>query len=427
MSNVKCFNLKQGINLYYIPEKKFKTNYISINIHNELKTETAAKCALLCSVLGRGTKKFPTENAISSHLQNLYGASFKADIRRKGIDQILSLSASCVNDEFLPENETVFNDVLQFLFDVLLEPKVCNDSFDEEYVSQEKLNLINDIEAAINDKRSYSVWRLTQNMFSGKPYAVYELGDVDKVNDITPENLYEFYCNMLSLCPIDIFVVGNIDVSMVCSYVEERLKDITPKNHKYPTCELYNENFDGKEIVERFDVTQSKLCIGYKTSISPDSDDYFKLMVANGILGGGAHSKLFNEVREKLSLAYYAGSSLARYNGTLIISAGIESNNKQKALDEIFTQVNLLKSGSFTDIEFEAAVKNITSSILVLGDSIGYLCDYYLSNAVTNTMISPEEFVSKIESVTREDVKKIAEKLQLQMIYFLTGKESEEK
>ncbi len=427
MSNVKCFNIKQGINLYYIPETKFKTNYISIDIHNELKRETASLCALLSDVLGRGCKKYPTETAISAYMQELYGSAFKTDIRRKGTDQILSLSATCVNDDYLPENDGIFDKVLEFLFDILLEPKVCDNAFDDLYVKQEKINLINDIEAMINDKRTYSVWRITELMFKDNPYSVYELGDVESVKAITSQSLFDFYSNMLMKCPIDIFVVGNVNIANLLAYVENRLNGIYPQNFDYPKNELYCKNLNSKEIKECFDVTQAKLCMGYKTSVDGSSDDYYKLMVANGILGGGAHSKLFNEVREKLSLAYYAGSRLVRFNGTLIVSAGIESKNKDLAVKEIKTQVELLKQGKFTEEEFDATIKNITGSIRILGDSIGYLCDYYLGNAVTNTLISPEEFAKKIESVTKEDVIKVAQNLELEMIYFLTGNESEEK
>lgn len=427
MSNVKCFNIKQGINLYYIPEKKFKTNYISINVHNELRKETASLCALLCDVLARGCKKFPTETDISAYMQELYGSSVSTDIKRKGQDQILSLAATCVNDKYLPENDTVFDKVLEFLFDLLLDVKVEDGAFDETYVSQEKINLVNDIEAMINDKRTYAVWRMTELMFTGKPYSVYELGDVEQVKKINSNNLYDFYCDMLRNCPIDIFVVGDIDVSKTLAYIEKRLEFVTPANHTYPATEMYTDSLDKKEITEYFDVTQAKLCMGYKTSVAPSSDDYFKLMVANGILGGGAHSKLFNEVREKLSLAYYASSRLSRYNGTMIVSAGIEASNKEKAVNEILAQVELLKQGIFTDEEYDATIKNITSSIRIIGDSIGYLCDYYLGNAITDSVISPEEFAEKIEAVTKEDVKQIAQNLELEMIYFLTGKESEEK
>ncbi len=427
MSNVKCFNLKQGINLYYIPETKFKTNYISINIHNELKKETASLCALLSNVLGRGSKKYPTENKISEYMQNLYGSAFKSDIKRKGTDQILTISANCINDKYLPDNEGIFTKILEFLFDMLLEPKIIGSSFDETYVAQEKINLINDIEAMINDKRTYSVWRLTELMFENQPYAIYELGSVEEVKNITAQSLFAFYTDMLRKCPIDIFVVGDVRVSDVLAYCEKRLKKITPLNHNYPKMTLYSDNLNEKEITEYFDVTQAKLCMGYKTSTACTDDDYYNLMVANGILGGGAHSKLFNEVREKLSLAYYAGSRLGRYNGTMIISAGIESENKDKAIAEINTQLDLLKRGEFTDEEFNATIKNITGSIKVLGDSIGYLCDYYLGNSITNTLISPEEFAEKIEKVTKEDVIRVSQKLKLEMVYFLTGKESEEK
>lgn len=427
MSNVKCFNLKQGINLYYIPETKFKTNYISINIHNELKTETASLCALLSDVLGRGTKKFPTETEMSEYMQELYGSAFKADIKRKGADQILSVSATCVSDEYLPQGEKVFDKVTEFLFDALLEPLVENNAFNEVYVNQEKINLINDIEAMINDKRTYAVWRITELMFQNHPYSVYELGDVENVKKITPHSLYDFYGEMLKKSPIDIFVVGNVDVSKVLAYAEERLKDIAPENHSYPTCAIYDKSVNNSDITEYFDVTQAKLCMGYKTCVESNSDDYYKLMVANGILGGGAHSKLFCEVREKLSLCYYASSRLARYNGTMVISAGIEAKNKDKAINEIKTQVDLLKKGDFSEEEYTATIKNITSSIRVLGDSIGYLCDFYLSNAIIGEIISPEEFVKKIESVTKEDVIEISKNLELEMIYFLTGKESEEK
>lgn len=427
MNSVKCFNIKQGINLYYMPKTQFKTNYISINIHNELNGETASLCALLSDVLSRGSEKYPTETAVSEYMQNLYGTSFKTDIKRKGTDQILSLSASTVNDNFLPDGEGVFDKVLEFLFDTLLNPLVSDGAFSNVYVNQEKINLINDIEAMINDKRTYSVWRLTELMFENNPYSVYELGSKEQVEKITPESLYNFYCDMLNTSPIDIFIVGDVDISKALSYCEMRLKDVTPQNHSYPICEIYSKNLYEKEVTERFGVTQAKLCMGYKTSIACNSDDYYKLMVANGILGGGAHSKLFNEVREKLSLAYYAGSRLGRYNGTLIISAGIEDKNKDLAVNEIKTQVELLKQGKFTDEEFDATIKNITSSIKVLGDSVGYLCDYYLGNAITNTIISPEEYVEKIEKVTHEDVVKVAKKLELEMIYFLTGKESEEK
>jgi len=427
MDSVKCFNLKQGLNLYYIPVSKFKTTHISINLHNELKSDTASKCALLADVMRRGCKKYPNETAISLYLQELYGASFATDIKRKGIDQILSFSATALNEQYLPEGESCLDNVLEFLFDMLLDPYLENGTFSELYVNQEKVNLINDIKALANEKRAYSVWRLIENMCENDPYSVHELGTIEAVEDTDASNLYEFYQKLLSTGPIDIFVTGNADVSKICAYAQKRFETITLSESSCPIPSLYDKERHGAEITERFDVTQSKLCLGYKTNVTPTSDDYYALMVYNSILGSGAHSKLFNEVREKLSLAYYAGSRLERYKGLMIISAGIEHANKQKALDEIFVQVEQMKQGNFTEIEFDASVKAIINSLRTIGDSIAYLGDYYLGQAITNSQISLEDFIKEIERVTREDVIKVAQNVQLEMIYFLTGKESGEK
>lgn len=427
MDNVKCFNIKQGLNLYYIPETKFKTTYVSINIHNELKKENASKCALLADVMRRGSRKFPNETAISTYLQELYGASFSTDIKRKGIDQILSLYITAVDDAYLPKGEACFDKVLEFLFDMLLDPYLENGAFSNTYVAQEKVNLINDIGALVNEKRAYSVWRLIENMCENDVYSVHELGNAEDVKKITPSDLYLFYKQLLHTGPIDIFVMGNTDVSKICSYAQKRLESISPSNCNYPIPTLYNKDLKGKELIETFDVTQSKLCLGYKTSVAPTSKDYYKLMVYNSILGSGAHSKLFNEVREKLSLAYYASSRLERYKGMMIISAGIESINKEKAVNEIFAQIEAMKQGAFTDAEFYSAIKSIVNSLRTIGDSIAYLCDYYLGQTITNTKISLEEYIEEIEKVTKNDVIEVAQNIQLEMVYFLTGKESEEK
>lgn len=427
MDSVKCFNLKQGLNLYYIPVNKFKTTYVSINIHNELKEETAAKCALLADVMRRGSRKYPDETAVSLYLQSLYGASFTTDIKRKGIDQILTFSVTAVEDHYLPEGKGCFDRVLEFLFDMLLDPYLENGAFCTDYVSQEKGNLINEIRALVNEKRAYSVWRLIENMCAGDVYSVHELGSAASVEKIDAADLYEYYQELLHKGPIDIFVTGNADVSRICAYAQKRFQNVDLSNYQYPVPALYDKNLNGEEVTERFDVTQSKLCLGYKTSVAPTSRDYYKLMVYNGILGGGASCKLFNEVREKLSLAYYAGSRLERFKGLMIISAGIESANKQKALDEIFVQVEKMRQGDFTKTEFDAAVKSIVNSLRTMGDSIAYLSDYYLGQTITNTRISLEEYIAEIEKVTREDVVQVAQNVELEMIYFLTGKESEEK
>lgn len=421
MDSVKCFNIKAGINLYYIPVTKFKTIAMSINFHRQLKKEEASLNALLTDVMRRGCSKYPNDIALSKSLQELYGASFHSDIRRKGEDQILSFMAGTVADKFIDSTDNA-QKTMDLLFEMILNPLVENGAFKEEYVNQEKINLKNDIEAIINDKRSYSVWRLIEIMCKEDNYGTHELGTVEDVDKITPQSLYKHYQKVISQGPIDIIVTGDVDISKVCAYMSEKFANINPTVHHYPTTSLYETEKELTETIEEFDVTQAKLCLGFKTNIRPDDDRYYALMVYNGILGSGAHSKLFNNVREKLSLAYYASTRLERFKGLMIVSSGIEISNKQKALDEIFVQVECMKKGEISDYEFDASVKSIVNSLNSLSDDIGYLEDYYLGQIASGTNISLQEYAEKIEKVTLQDVVDVAKLITPDTIYFLTGR-----
>ncbi len=423
MDSVKCFNIKPGIRLYYIPAEKFKTVSVSVNFHRALKKEEASYNALLADVLRRGCAKYPTQAAVMKYQQELYGAYFDIDVRRKGEDQILSFMLNTVSDSFLPEGETVQRRAMDLLFEMLLNPLIENGGFSADYVAQEKINLKNDIDALINDKRSYAVWRLVELMCKDEPYGVHELGTKEDVDAITPQMLYHHYLNLLQEGPIDIFVTGKVSIDEMCAYFQERFAVLTLKNEKTPATALFCPAADMQEVTEEFDVTQAKLCMGFYTGIAPSDSDYPALMVYNGILGSGAHSKLFNHVREKLSLAYYAASRLERYKGLLLISSGIEIANKKKAMDEIKIQMEDMCSGKISDYEFDAAVKSIVNALRSLGDDIGYLEDYYLGQTVSQMELSLEDYINLISKVTVDDVVRVAKRIQPQMVYFLTGKE----
>ena len=422
MNKVQCFNIKRGINLYYIPAEKFKTVSVSVNFHRRLCGDEAAKNALITQVMSRGCRKYPDDISISKRLQELYGAYFSSDVARKGEDQLLSFVVNSVSDRFLQNGETCVAQAVDMLFEMILNPLVSDGGFKKDYVNQEKVNLINEIRAVINDKRSYSAWRLVQNMCEGEAYAVHELGTEEKVGEQDRKSLYEHYKRILRESPVDIFVTGAVDIAQLCAFVEKKFAGIEPESAEIPKTALYSKDTEVREVTEEFDVTQGKLCVGFKTGIAHDDPRYCALMVYNGILGGGAHSKLFNNVRERLSLAYYASSRLERYKGMMIVFSGIEICNKQKALDEIFVQVEAMKNGDISDYEFEATKLSIVNSIKALGDSISYLEDYYLGQVVGGTMMSLSEFAEKIAEVTREQVTEVAAQIKPQMIYFLTGK-----
>ena len=414
------YNIKKGINLYHISTQKFKTVTASVNIHRPLSKAEASLNALLVDVMHRGNKTLPDMIAISKYLQSLYGAGFYTNIKRKGEDQIISFAVNVVSDKYLSSEDCTTKAILM-MYDMLLSPLAENDAFKEDYALQEKTNLKNDISALINDKRSYSAWRILELMCKGQRYGIHELGTISDVDKITPASLYAHYLKIINESPIDIFITGDVDIKKIVEITKEAFGSINPKNTCYPSCEMYQAKADTEDVTEKFDVTQAKLCLGFATNTMPTDPDYPALMVYSGILGGGPHSKLFNNVREKLSLAYYVSSRLERYKGIMTVASGIEIANKQKALDEINLQLDAMKNGDISDYEYTSTIKSITNSLKAFSDDIGYSEDYYLGQIVSGRIVTIDELIKSIEAVTIDDVVKVADKITPQMVYFLTA------
>ena len=426
MNELKTYELKKGIKLHHIKTEQFKTVSVGLHFHRPLKKEEASLNALLTEVLRRGNQKLQNSAAVSRYLQSLYGASFQADVRRKGEDQILSFTISTVADSYLPNEDSCIMQTVSFLYDMVLSPLVENGAFKAEYVEQEKVNLINDIEALINDKRSYALWRLVELMCEGEPYSIYELGSTESVKRITPQSLYKHYETVLHNSPIDIFVTDDADIEAILELTHKRFIDISPAVTSYPKTALHQPKDAVCEVLESYDVSQAKLSMGFYTGIAPEDPRYSALMVYNSIFGSGAHSKLFNNVREKLSLCYYASSRLERYKGMMVLSSGIEYENKEQAEAEIYAQVEAMQRGDISDYEFDVSVKSIINSLRSLGDSNGYLADYYLGQSVSGTNISLEEQCELIMQVTKEDVIRIAQEIKPEMVYVMKGRKQEE-
>lgn len=426
MNQYTVYELKKGIKLHHIKTEQFKTVSVSLHFHRPLSYEEAAKNALLTNVMRRGNQKLKDSAAVSRYLQSLYGASFHADVRRKGEDQIISYVVNTVADMYLPKEDACTMQAVSFLYDMVLCPLTENGVFLKDYVEQEKVNLINDIEALINDKRTYAVWRLVEEMCKNEPYSIYELGRVEDVKNITPESLYKQYETVLTESPIDIFVTGDADIDAIIALTEKRFADVNPKVTAYPETSLHTPKESVNELVESYDVSQAKLSIGFYTGIAPCDPRYSALMVYNSIFGSGAHSKLFNNVREKLSLCYYASSRLERYKGMMVVSSGIEYRNKEKAEAEILAQVEAMKQGDISDYEFDVSVKSIVNSLRSLGDSGGYLADYYLGQVVSGTNISLEEQCELIMKVTKADVIALAKEIKPELVYVMKGHDQED-
>lgn len=414
--------LFKGVNLNYVKSEKFKTNMISVVLRLPLCRETVTRAALIPRVLKRGTEAYPTLADISKRAEELYGASISAGTLKKGDNQLLVFTVRFVSDSFI--NGAITKDAVNLLAEFVLRPKTVLGGFDKSYVEQEKVNAKNFIEGLINDKKAYASVRCNEIMFEGDPYGIYEYGYVEDLAEIDEKNLYEFYKILIETSPIEIFASGDFDGDSFKDALEKEFCGILNDRCARPAetvLAVKEKNIEVKRITEEIPTSQSKLVMGFNCGISPVSDEYCAFMMFSCILGGSPFSKLFNNVREKLSLAYYASSRLERYKGLMVVSSGIEYQNKERAEQEILLQLEAMKQGSISDYEFDVSVKSILNSLRSLRDSSGYLADYYLGQSVSGTQISLEEQCRLIGRVTKEDVIQVAHEIRPEMVYVMRG------
>ena len=267
---------------------------------------------------------------------------------------------------------------------------------------------------------SYAGERCFEEMCKDEDFGVHELGSIDDLDSVNEKNLYDCYKDFISNSPIDIFIVGDMEEEQINS-IKSLFDDIEPRDVAYPKTQIIKDVKEPKTIEQEFDVTQGKITLGFRTGVEPTDKKYISLMVYNGILGGGPHSKLFNNVREKQSLAYYVFSRLEKNKGLMIVSSGIEFRNYQKTYDEIIKQHNEIKEGNITDYEFNSTISSLINRLKSIEDSAFGLIDYYLGQLVSGTDHSLEETMKNIQSVNMEDVVNVAQDIKLDTIYFLTG------
>lgn len=422
---VTANKINDNITISYIPMKKMKTTSIGVYLHRPLLREEASKNALLSYVLQRGCEKYQTTKDISMLLEDLYGASFYTGVSKIGEGQMITLNASTISDKYAPENEKLISELMTLLLSVLFRPFTENGAFKESYVEQEKKSLKENIESIVNDKQTYALMRCTEIMCAGENYGIRKWGYIEDVDKIDAKGLYEHYKKIITSSKIDIFVAGDADIDELAADVRKYTDKIEFTGCGYTKTEVKG-NADGvKRETERMDVTQGKLSMGFRTGITPKDDKYWGLMVANSVFGGGAHCKLFNNVREKMSLAYYASSQLDKAKGVMFVNAGIEFDNFDKAYNEIIRQLELVKKGEISDAEFTASKNAIINSLNSYYDSEGNIIIYYLTEQFLGSGNDIEYVKKKIQEVTPEDVKAAAAEIELDAVYFLAGKEEE--
>jgi len=415
-----------GIDVYQIKTEKFKTDTINIFFHDNLRKESAARNAMIPAVLRRGSEKYPTIGDISLYLEELYGASFDCGVTKKGERQIIQFYIEFVSDKYLSKDADQFEKASDLLLEIIANPFLENGVFRNDYVEQEKENLRKLIASRVNNKAQYAVERCFEEMCKDEPFGIYDYGNIEDLSEIDSINLFEHYKHVLETCPMQIFVTGNVH--------EERIEKMLNKfsvlkrgNIKQiDITDIKKQVKEVKNVTEKMNVNQGKLSLGFRTNVSSNDSDYYALMVYNGILGGGIHSKLFQNVREKASMAYYVFSRLEKFKGLMLISSGIELDNRDKALDIILAQMDEIKKGNISDYEYTATLNSLETGINSLKDNQMHMVDFYLSQIIVDNSDNFESLKERIKQVTKQDVIEVSKKIILDTVYFLTSDEKGE-
>lgn len=421
MENIKTINLGKGINLTLIQEEKFKSNLVSIYIQRLLDRDEVTKNALIPAIIKSGSEKYPSATEMTNHQDDLYGVSLGADTSKRGETQVITFKIISTEEKYL--DEKIFKPVVEYLDEVVNHPLVIDGGFKEEYVEIEKENLKRRIESIINDKGRYAIEKAREEMFKGERYGISDLGYLEDIDKISSKELYEHYMNIMKTSPIDIVVEGNFDEEEIVGIIRNGFNFDRENIQEIPRADFIKEVKEVKIINEEMDITQGKLVMGYRCNVDyKDEHKYYSLFVGSNVLGGGPHSKLFVNVREKESLCYYIYSSLEKYKTSMFISSGIESDKYDKTVSLIKEQLEILKSGDISEEELLNSKSAIISSLKTIKDSIGGASDFYFSQSMGQTNSSVEEIIEIIEKVTVDDIVDAVKNIELDTVYFLSNK-----
>ncbi|MDY3905390.1 MAG: pitrilysin family protein [Lawsonibacter sp.] len=426
MSQVKRRELFPGVWLRAVHTDKFKSAYLSVTLMSPLDPETAGANALIPSVLRRGTAVHPDMESLSAALDGLYGGAIEPAVRKKGETQCVGFAASFLDDAYALEGEQILEPAAALLGEVLLKPYTQNGGFSPDYTAGEKANLLDRIRGQINDKRTYATHRLTQLMCGEEAFGVDKLGDEAHVEAITPASLWQRYQQLLREAAVEVYYCGSAQPDRVEAAMRSALAGLPVNGDRLdPDCEVrISAGPEPRVVEEAMDVTQGKLAMGFRTGgLTCWEEDYPALVLCNAIFGGTTLSKLFLNVREKLSLCYYASSVLEKMKGLVLVSSGIEFDKYQQARDEILAQLDNIRSGKIEDWELEGARRTVISGHLATLDDQARQEEFWLGQAAAGLDETAEELAARFEAVTREQVMEAARKLELDTIYFLKGKE----
>ena len=413
--------LADGISFTSVVDSKFKTNTIRIKIMTKLNSETASANALALGIIASANSEYTSQTELAAKMNSLYGGSLFADVGKTGDIQVLTLGASVINNKYTFDGEDITGEMLDIIECCLFRPDVHDGSFNEKEFRHRKQDLLDSIDTEINNKRGYAILRAQQTIFRDEPSAYSSYGTRETAEKLNPQNVYSAYCELLKTAAVEIYYVSDMENNelkerfrKLFAGIERNFSDIQLKNPS-PVKEK------SERVTDRLDVNQMKMVMAYKT----DYNDIYPIIVMNTILGSSPVSKLFANVREKMSLCYYCASTFVASKNTLMIDSGIEKENFEKAEKAINEQFEEIKRGNFTDDEINNAVLSILNSIKGVGDTPSSYISWYFKCLCRGEIIEPDEEAERIKSVTRQQIIDCANSFRADTVYIMTGIEEE--
>ena len=417
-------DLGAGAVFHWITDPRFKSNRLSLHFLLPMEEAKRSSRAILPYLWVKRCREYPDMTSLSCRLADLYGAGLGAKVDKLGQNQVLSVAVTGLDDRFTLEVEAMLSQCAQLLCQLVQHPYLDNGLFAKEDVETEKQTLSDLIEAKINDKRRYAILRATELLFQEQGGGWDPLGTLEQAEALTPESVTEAYRQVLKEGQIHLFFVGCGDPTVALEVFQKAFAhwERDPK----PAAPLHRyQAGENRRVVERMDVTQSKLVLCLSSGLQ-EGEDPFAAQMASVVLGGTPSSKLFVNVREKHSLCYYCSCQLVQPSGILLVSSGVEHQNVSAAYDEIMRQLALLQQGEVTRQELDQAQKAVLNSYRTVGDSLAAQESYYMQRILNPTVYSPLEEAELLGRVTMDQMIQAAKRIRLQLCYTLTGPEKEE-
>lgn len=412
--------IADGVYFSSITDKRYMKNLISVAFSTQLSEDTATENVIVPVLLTKCNSKLPTYKAFNNKMSRLYASGIGGTAGRQYDLQTISFGAYYLDDIYALSGEKMTGIMTDILIDCLTSPVTENGVFSEKFVELEKKTVIDNIETAINDKRSYAIERAMKTICKGEPASVCSYGTVEKAKLITPDSAYKAYRRMLETMPCEIICTGCSDFEGVAEKFAAAFEKAGRHDIENTTIALSPVKTQTEEVTERLTVNQSKLVLGFKSH----SDDDAALVLLQKIFGGTTSSKLFRNVREKMSLCYYCSAARNDLKGIMLVNSGVENENIEKTKEAVIDQLEEIKNGNFTneDINFaEMAIKNDFKSV---ADSAGNVSNWYFDCIRKNDIVTPEEKLGRYLGVSKERIIAAAKSMVLDSVYVLTGNEN---